>query len=100
MIHVSDIHVRDPFIVPVVEEQKYYLYNAAHPEDYTKPGIGFDAYSSIDLIHWDGPFPVFRPEPGFWSNRDFWAPEVHRYRNRFYLMASFKAEGVCRARRF
>ena len=59
-------------------------------------GVGFDCYRSTDLHTWEGPFPVFRPPAGFWADRNFWAPEVHVYDGRYFLFASFKAEGVCR----
>ena len=88
------MRIRDPFIVPVPVEHRYYLYGSTHltPE----AGLGFDAYRSSDLINWEGPFPVFRPPVGFWSDRDPWAPEVHVYNGRYYMFASFKSATVCR----
>lgn len=88
MVHVSDLRIRDPFVVPIPEERTYYLYgtNCGNIE-----GLGFAAYRSSDLEHWEGPFVVFRPPHDFWAQRDFWAPEVHRYRDRFYMFATFKA---------
>ncbi|MCL1963567.1 MAG: glycoside hydrolase family 43 protein, partial [Firmicutes bacterium] len=60
------------------------------------PGVGFDAYTSRDLIHWLGPLPVFRPPEGFWGQRNFWAPEVVLYRGAFYMFASFAGDGFLR----
>lgn len=97
MLKSSEIHIRDPFIVPVPEEGKYYLYGTTDYYFWGGRGIGFDTFISGNLNEWDGPFPVFRREPGFWGDRNFWAAEVHRYGNRYYMFASFKAEGVCRA---
>ena len=57
---------------------------------------GFDTWISTDLENWDGPFPAFRPPEGFWSDRQFWAPEIHHWRDRWYMFATFKAEGVHR----
>lgn len=88
-----DIHIRDPFILPVPEEGRYYLYGTIFPLD---DGPGFPVYSSADLLTWEGPQAAFRHSPGFWADRDFWAPEVHRYQGRYYMFASFKAEGRCR----
>lgn len=93
MTYLSDIHVRDPFILPVAEQSLYYMYSAAHQEG--RP-VGFDARTSTDLLEWSAPVAVFRAPQGFWADRDFWAPEVHLYRQHYYLLASFKAEGVCR----
>ncbi len=63
---------------------------------WTIVGLGFDCYMSADLQTWEGPYPVFRPPADFWADRNFWAPEVHAYRGRYFMFASFKAEGLCR----
>ncbi len=95
-MHLTDIQIRDPFIVPIPEEGVYYLYGTTDTNAWSGPGGGFDAYVSRDLAMWDGPLPVFRPEAGFWGTENFWAPEMHRYRGRCYLFASFTAPGACR----
>lgn len=92
----ADIQMRDPFIVPVAEEQRYFLYGTTDTNCWDGPGTGFDVYSSTDLEHWDGPFPAFRPPQGFWAIKQFWAPEVHRFQGRYFMFASFKRDGVCR----
>jgi beta-xylosidase len=77
----------------VQEEGKYYLYGTGwHLPD----GSGFMTYTSSDLKTWEGPFPVFRRPEGFWSDRNYWAPEVHRYNGKYYMFASFKAKDICR----
>ena len=96
MLQNHDIHIRDPFVLPVTAEQRYYLYGTTGPECWTNSASGFDYYTGSDLQHWEGPFPAFRPPTGFWADRNFWAPEVHAFRGRYYLFASFKAEGACR----
>lgn len=96
MLKNADIHIRDPFVLPVSAEQRYYLYGTTGPESWTTSASGLDYYTSRDLETWDGPFPAFRPPAGFWADRNFWAPELHVYHGRHYLFASFKAEGVCR----
>lgn len=96
MIPTGQIQIRDPFVVPSPEEKLYYLFGSTDPDPWRPPAIGFDCYRSRDLKHWEGPLAAFRPPPGFWSDRNFWAPEVHRYQGGFYMFASFKAEGVCR----
>lgn len=96
MLKTTDIHIRDPFVLPVTEAKLYYLYGTTGPESWTPSASGFDYYTSPDLQHWEGPFPAFRPPANFWADRNFWAPEAHLYHGRCYLFASFKAEGVCR----
>lgn len=93
---LPDIHIRDPFVLPVLSERRYYLYGTMGEYAWGETGVGFDCYRSADLHTWEGPFPVFRPPAGFWADRNFWAPEVHAYGGRYFLFASFKAEGVCR----
>jgi arabinan endo-1,5-alpha-L-arabinosidase len=89
----SDIQMRDPFVLPVAGEGRYYLFGTTDPDCWRGPGIGFDVYVGRGLDEWEGPFPAFRPESGFWGQKNFWAPEAHRYRGRYYLFASFIAEG-------
>jgi len=85
------IAIRDPFVLAVPEEETYYLYGTTDPDPWKQSGIVFDAYMSADLEDWRGPYPVFHPMTGFWGTHNFWAPEVYRYRNAFYMFASFKA---------
>ncbi len=89
----DDIQIRDPFVLPVAAERVYYLYGTTDREPCREDaGTGFDAYRSRDLVQWEGPFPVFRPQPGFWGTHHFWAPEVHVWRGRYFMFASFKGE--------
>jgi beta-xylosidase len=96
MLKNTDIHIRDPFVLPILGEGKYYLYGTTGPEAWTTSAQGVDYYTSANLHDWEGPFPAFRPPTGFWADRNFWAPEVHVYHGRYYMFISFKAEGVCR----
>lgn len=96
MLKTTDINFRDPFVLPVAAENKYYLFGTTGTETWTDSATGLDYYTSADLENWDGPHPAFRPTPDFWSDRNFWAPEVHAYGGRYYMFATFKAEGVRR----
>lgn len=90
----AEVRIRDPFILPVPSEGVYYMYGttAVKPPD----KFGFDTYTSTDLETWSGPFPVFRPKPNFWADRQFWAAEVYEYDGRYYMFATFKAPDRCR----
>jgi arabinan endo-1,5-alpha-L-arabinosidase len=96
MLKNIDIHIRDPFVLPIMTEKQYYLYGTTGSEAWTNSAQGIDYYTSANLQDWEGPFPAFRPPTGFWADRNFWAPEVHAYRGRYYMFITFKAEGVCR----
>ncbi|RCW48486.1 glycoside hydrolase family 43 protein [Paenibacillus prosopidis] len=93
---LSDIHLRDPFVLTDKNEKKYYLYGTLGVNVWEGPAIGFDVYVSSDLQEWTGPIPAFRPEPDFWADHHFWAPEVYLWGGRYYMFASFKVEGRCR----
>ena len=92
MLNAGDIHIRDPFVVPIAEEGCYYLFGTTDTNCWQGAGEGFDCFKSRDLCRWEGPIPAFRPPATFWATRQFWAPEVHRFHDRYYLFASFKAE--------
>ncbi len=89
---LCEINIRDPFILRDVATNKYYLYGTTPVYD----GLGFYCYSSDDLESWNGPYKVFTPEKDFWSTKDYWAPEVHVYRGKYYMFASFKEDGHAR----
>lgn len=85
----SEIQIRDPFVVPVPEEGRYYLFGSTDENIWGK-GTGFDAYVSSDMNEWEGPYPVFRPEASFYAEDNFWAPEVYAYQGRYYMFATFR----------
>src|SRR3546814_2189596 len=85
---LADIQIRDPFVLTVPEEGTYYLFGSTDADIWHPPATGFDCYRSTDLERWEGPIEAFRPPAGFWSDRNFWAPEVHRYAGRFFLFAT------------
>lgn len=96
MLTKADIQIRDPFVLPIEESGLYYLYGSTDKDIWKGKATGFDVYRSKDLENWEGPFPAFRPPADFWSDTNYWAPEVHIYKGRYYMFATFKAEGVCR----
>lgn len=96
MLKNTDVHIRDPFVLPIIEENIYYLYGTRGSETWADAAFGTDYYTGTDLQNWEGPFPAFTPPEGFWSDRNYWAPEVHVYRGRYYMFMTFKAVGMCR----
>lgn len=91
MLKTAEIHIRDPFVLPIPSEQTYYLYGTVGAQAWTANATHIDHYTSRDLENWEGPFTSFLPPAGFWADRNFWAPEVHLYRDRYYMFASFKS---------
>lgn len=90
---LCDIHLRDPFILP--DNGVYYLYGTRGATCWGAAD-GFDVYTSTDLKQWEGPFPAFTRPADFWADRNFWAPEVHLWQGRYYMLASFKSKNQCR----
>lgn len=89
--------MRDPFIIESSPGQ-FVLHGTTDKNLWGGPGTGFDCYTSSDLTNWNGPVPAFRPGPDFWADTQFWAPEVHQYRARFYMFATFGSSDTRRAR--
>jgi arabinan endo-1,5-alpha-L-arabinosidase len=89
MLDNKDVQIRDPFVLPVKSEGKYYLFGSTDTNIWGK-GTGFDVYVGNDLKQWEGPYPVFRPGDDFYSEVNFWAPEVYAYGNRYYMFATFR----------
>lgn len=94
MLALGDIRIRDPFVLAVPEERCYYLYGTTDENVWEGPGVGFDCYRSSDLVAWEGPMPAFRAGAGFWGTTQFWAPEVHFWRGRYFMFATFAAGDV------
>ena len=86
---LNDIHIRDPFIL--ADNGKYYLYGSRGNEAWWKC-TGLDVYVSSDLEIWSEAYEVFTPPEDFWSDLNFWAPEVHKYKDEYYMFVSFKSE--------
>ncbi|HOQ90314.1 MAG TPA: glycoside hydrolase family 43 protein [Candidatus Hydrogenedentes bacterium] len=85
-LNLESIWIRDPFVLPVPETGWYYLYGTASDFSGTAPLL---CYRSRDLQTWSGPIPIFTPPEGFWGEVQFWAPEVHRWKGKYYLFATF-----------
>jgi beta-xylosidase len=90
-LKLADIRVRDPFIL--ADRKTYYLYaqmgNRLPNED---PRRGVEVYRSQDLENWEAPTPVLELPADFWARHAVWAPEVHRYRGRYYLFVTFTGD--------
>ena len=89
----EDINIRDPFILN--DNGRFYLYGtrAAH---FGRGTAGFDVYTSSDLINWSDARECFNSKD-FGLNRDVnWAPEVHKYKGAYYMLATFTKENGLR----
>lgn len=89
MQQLTDIRIRDPYILRVPEEGAYYLFGTTDANVWDGPGEGFDCFRSTELQYWSEALPAFRPAAGFWGTQQFWAPEVHPWRGRYVMLATF-----------
>lgn len=89
-----DINIRDPFVLK--ENGKYYLYGTRGETAWTR-AEGLDVYVSDDLENWSEPNACFTVPEGFWANREVWAPEVHKYKGKYYMFVSLYSETRLRA---
>lgn len=99
IIKRSELRIRDPFILTDPKAGCYYMYGTIDLESdsyCTRPT--FSVYKTYDLEHFEGPKVIFDGRKNnFWADEDFWAPEVHKYKGRYYLFGSCRTEGKCRA---
>ena len=85
-----NVSVADPFIFR--EGDTYYLYG-------TEAGDGLFVWTSRDLVNWTNRGHAFQRTNATWSRRDFWAPELFKHRDKYYLHFTALGGGKERDRR-
>jgi len=95
LLDVANLRIRDPFVVTDIPNGRYVM--VASMSNRQRGAKGWECYTSRDLRHWQAPVTVFTPPARFWADRDFWAPEIHSYRGKFYLFGTLSADRVNRA---
>ena len=97
--HIRDVHISDPFILADRPSGKYYTYVQFVDRDRFPEAVCdepcFYVLESEDLIHWSCPEICFR-KGDFWADSDYWAPECHVWKGKYYLISSFRAPGTYR----
>jgi hypothetical protein len=86
-LSLRDFRAHDPFIVAYEPNKTYYLYSSGRVDE---GHGGVVVYKSKDLKTWEGPRPVFTIPDGVWANpnENPWAPEVHEYKDKYYLFTT------------
>ena len=99
MLRKEEIRIRDPFIYTDAENNCYYMYGTtALEKDSIAAKNTFSVYKTYDLENFEEPKVIFDGSKcGFWADRDFWAPELHKYNGKYYLFGSCKAKNKHRA---
>lgn len=82
----NEINIRDPFVLE--EDGIFYLYGTRADNFGTNTG-GFDVYTSRDLENWSQPKECFNSKKYNLNCGVNWAPEVHKYKGKYYMFATF-----------
>lgn len=88
MILLENLNVRDPYVY--YEGGYYYLYSSRTVCGGERPA--FVCHKSKDLKTFGEPVSLFEPDGDFWATKDFWAPEMHPYKGKYYLFGTLKSD--------
>lgn len=99
MLVRKEIRIRDPFIYTDFENKCYYMYGTTDLlENTVEARNTFSVYRTVDLENFEEPKVIFDGNKyGFWADKDFWAPELHKFNGKYYLFGSCKADNKHRA---
>ncbi|WP_309706840.1 glycoside hydrolase family 43 protein [Armatimonas sp.] len=90
MVTLSDIRVRDPFILTENQTNTYYLY--VQKSNRIEAERGVEVYTSANLREWTEPISVFSVPEKSWASEAVWAPEVHLYHGQYYLFVTLSGK--------
>lgn len=86
---LEDIRMRDACVLTDTVTQTYYIVAAGR-------GATVRAYTSGDLVDWEGPYTIFETPDEMWGSdvgiRGIWAPEIHAYDGKYYLFVTFDSD--------
>jgi beta-xylosidase len=91
-VAIQDINIRDPYILPDAKSGVYYMYQSSSTSENGKSYGGVVAWKSRDLKSWEGPVRVFDVPRDNWITGGVWAPEVHKYKGKYYLFATLNSD--------
>jgi Beta-xylosidase len=95
MIRTEDLYIRDPFVVVDQAKGLYYMYRSSGGsafDSYGKVIGGVEVFKSKDLENWEGPQRVLTVPEDNWITGRIWAPEVHRYKGKYYIFATLNTD--------
>jgi len=86
IVNLTAIHAQDVDIYPDEKTKTYYMIASG--------GGGVRAWTSKDLINWQGPKFIYRTPPDVWGDiatAGIWAPELHEFKGKYYLFLTFNS---------
>jgi beta-xylosidase len=87
IVKLSTIHAQDVCILPDQATRTYYMVASGFG--------GVRAWTSTNLIDWQGPRTIFRTPTNIWGDirtAGIWAPEMHFYKGKYYLFLTFNSQ--------
>ena len=89
---IEDIRIRDPFVYVDTKAKKYYMYaqlgNRLNNMRERSKLRGVEVYVSRDLNNWSLPQTVLLLQEDAWARKMVWAPEVFKYKEKYYLFTT------------
>jgi hypothetical protein len=85
---LPNMPLHDPWVLANEADKTYYLYTSNVATVSGVSGVGTMAYRSRDLKHWEKPVVVFTASEMKWAQKGGWAPEVHRWKGKYYLFTT------------
>ncbi len=98
-LDIDSIHVRDPYIYAESSTLTYYLYASLDTVIDGKERGGVVVCRSRDLKHWTLPQRVYTVRADNWLTGLVWAPEMHTYRDKYYLFLTLNGDVEWKQRR-
>ena len=89
---LKDIYIRDPYIMSVEKEGVYYMYASSPTQENGQTYGGMVAWKRRDLKTREGPVRVIDVPRDNWITGTVWAPEVHKYKGKYYLFATLNSD--------
>jgi hypothetical protein len=91
---LETMRLHDPFIVADARTKTYHLFTSNIPEASGDARVGTMVYTSRDLRRWTRPKLAFTLPDGIWGVAGAWAPEVHRWKGKYYLFTTLHNESL------
>ena len=90
---LEEIYVRDPYII--FEDDTYYLIGTTYRLNFND-SYGVLMYKSKDLKTFSGPYMILEKSKLNVEYKDFWAPEIHKYKDKYLLLVTLTPKGFKR----
>ena len=93
---LADVRMRDVCILADEKTKTYFAVSAGRaPGKEGFRGAAVRAFTSKDLINWEGPHIIFQTPADLWDDVNIvgiWAPEMHFYKGKYYLFLTFDTD--------